>query len=453
MKCSSMSFLRRSLRSAALACGVSLLLAGAGLQARAQTDAGDKSDPITKVDKTDKTDKTVDKTAPTSVGEEIISQTQPIKANYVISVSVVGEPDPSGTYAVDASGNINVKYAGIMQPIKVIGKTPAQTAAAIADYLKVYVKNPQVTVTIVSVPRPVIFIGGAVRNSGPLVIGNEVTLIDVLSRVDPTENSDLSRVNILRHIKVGNEDKVTTLTFNFDKFFRPAPGETPDETQNPVLKDKDRIIVAFKTLPSKGTVSVFGEVEKTQRDIPLPTGQTMTVREAVNIVGGTRNDANRKQVIIRRVGEDRPLVVDLDKAEQGDVVNNITLKPDDTIYVEKLENNSYININGGFVKPGKLIYDKRTTLTQAIGEVGGVAPFAKEGNGVIFRHPDNDAKHSQIIPFNYRDIAKGKAQDIELLAGDSIMLPTGQPPRSRDIFDYVGVFSSVLYTGLLLRSF
>ncbi len=104
---------------------------------------------------------------PASVGEEAISQTQPIKANYVISVSVVGEPDPSGSYAVDGNGNINVKYAGIMQPIKVIGKTPAQTATAIADYLKVYVKNPQVTVTIVGVPRPVIFIGGAVRNSRP----------------------------------------------------------------------------------------------------------------------------------------------------------------------------------------------------------------------------------------------------------------------------------------------
>ncbi len=280
-----------------------------------------------------------------------------------------------------------------------------------------------------------------------------MTLIDVLSRVDPTENSDLSRVSILRHVKVGNEDKVTPLTFNYEKFYRPAAGEMPDESQNPVLKDKDRIIVAFKTLPSKGTISVFGEVEKTQRDIPLPTGQTLTVREAVNLVGGTRIAANRKQVIIRRVGEDRPLIVDLDKAEQGDVVNNITLKPDDTVYVEKLENNSYININGGFVKPGKQVYDKRTTLTQAIGEAGGVAPFAKETNGIIFRHPDNDAKHSQIIPFSYRDIAKGKAQDIELLAGDTITIPTGTQPRGRDIFDYASAFSSVLYTGLLLRSF
>ena len=453
MKFSLVSHARRTLRAAILACGVGLLLGVPALQSQAQTtDAGDKSNPLTKQEKTDNTDRTADKVAG-SVGEEIISQSQPIKVNYVISVSVVGEPDPSGTYAVDASGNINIKYAGIMQPIKVSGKTPAQTAVAIADALKVYVKNPQVSVTIVSVPRPVIFIGGAVRNSGPLVIGNEVTLIDVLSRADPTENADLSRVSILRHTKVGTEDKVTTLTFNYDKFYRPAAGETPDESQNPVLKDKDRIIVAFKTLPSKGTISVFGEVEKTQRDIPLPTGQTLTVREAVNLVGGTRVSANRKQVIIRRVGEDRPLVVDLDKAEQGDVVNNITLKPDDTVYVEKLENNSYININGGFVRPGKQVYDKRTTLTQAIGEAGGVAPFAKEKDGIIFRHPDNDAKHSQIIPFSYRDIAKGKAQDVELLPGDTITIPTGTPPRGRDIFDYVGLVSSVAYLGLLVRGF
>lgn len=453
MKCSSFLPKRVGVRSLIMACGLGLLLSGASLSARAQgLDTGDKTDSLIKTDKTDKTDKSIDKST-SSVGEEAISQTQPIKAGFVISVTVVGEPDPSGTYGVDANGNINVKYAGIMQPIKALGKTPAQTAAAIADYLKVYVKNPQVTVTIVGVPRPVIFIGGAVRNSGPVAIGSDVTLIDVLSRADPTENSDLSRVNILRHTKVGNEDKVTTLTYNFDKFFRPAPGETPDETQNPVLKDKDRIIVGFKTLPSKGTISVFGEVEKTQRDIPLPTGQTLTVREAINLVGGTRLAANRKQVIIRRVGEDRPLTIDLDKAEQGDVVNNITLKPDDTVYVEKLENNSYINVNGGFVKPGKIVYDKRTTLTQAIGEAGGVAPFAKENNGVIFRHSDNDAKHSQIIPFNYRDIAKGKAQDIDLQPGDTITLPAGQAPKGRDAFDYIGAVSSIAYFGLLLRGF
>ena len=416
----------------ALTLGASLLLSIGSVQARAQaTDTPDKPNPNTP------------KTAPSTLGDDTISQTQTIKANYVLNVSVVGEADPSGQYSVDPAGNINIKYAGIMTPLKVIGKTPMQTVAIITEFLKTYVKNPQVSVTIVGVPRPIIFVNGAVRNSGPLVIGSEVTLIDVLSRAEIAENADLTRVSIQR--RNPGDDKVTFLTINFEKFFRPAMGDTPDETQNPVLKDKDRILVPSKTRPGLGTISVFGEVEKTLRDIPLPSTQTLTVREAINLVGGTRTDANRKAVIVRRIGEDRPLIIDLDKAEQGDLVNNITLRPDDTVYVEKLENNAYINVDGGFIKPGKLIYDKRTTLTQAIMESGGLAPFAKEKEGVIFRHPDNDAKHTQTILFNFKNIAKGKAPDIELQPGDSVSVPAGTPPRQRDLLDYLGAVGFLGY--------
>lgn len=386
--------------------------------------------------------------APTSPVDEVISQSQTIKPGFVIGVTVVGEADPSGQYQVDPAGNINIKYSGIMTPIKVLGKTPTQVTASIVDYLKVYIKNPQVTVAIVGVPRPVIFIGGAVKQSGPLVIGSDVTLMDVLSRAEWIETADLTNVRIYRRTGVG--DAVAPLVVNFEKFYHPAPGDTPDESQNPVLKDKDRIVVPSKVRSGIGTISVFGEVEKTQRDIPLPANQTLTIREAINIVGGARIDANRKAVIIRRVGEDRPLVIDLDKAEQGDLVNNITLRADDTVYVEKLENNAYIVINGGVVKPGKLIYDKRTTLTQAIAESGGLAPFAKDKECTIFRHPDNDAKHSQIITFNFQLISKGKAPDIELQPGDAIMIAPGVAPRqARDVLD---VLSSIGGLGYLLRA-
>jgi len=382
--------------------------------------------------------------------DEVISQTQPIKAGFVINVVVTGENEPSGTFQVDAAGNIAIKYDKTTAPIKVIGKTPTEVTALITTYLKTYLKEPKVTVTIVGVPRPVIFIGGAVRVSGPLSIGSEVTLIDVLSRAEILENADLSRVVIYRHPE--GSDKSTVLTYNFEKYFRPAPGEMPDETQNPTLKDKDRIVVPAKNRPGQGTVSVFGEVEKTQRDIPLPPTQSLTIREAINLVGGARASANRKAVIVRRVGEDRPLVIDLDKAEQGDLVNNISLHPDDTVYVEKLENNAYVNVIGGVVKPGKLVYDKRTTLTQALSESGGLAPGAKEKEGVIFRHPDGDAKHTQTINFNFQSISKGKAPDIELQPGDSVVIPSTipspRPPR-----DFLDILQAVSGIGYLIRYF
>ena len=437
----------RVLKTLPLTLGLALSVSIVAPRANAQTadTTQDKTaKPPTTTDAAQPTTPAAPRSAPVSLADDVISQTQPIKPGFVISVSVVGEPDPSAQYQVDQAGNINIKYAGIMTPVKVLGLTPAQALVKIADFLKTYVKNPQVSLIIVQVPRPVVFVNGAVRGSGPLTIGSDITLLDVLSRAELTENADLTQVRIQR--RVDGTDQTTTQIYNFEKYYRPAAGEMPDDLQNPLLKDKDRIFVQSKTRPGLGTISVFGEVEKTQRDIPLPSTQTITVREAVNLVGGTRTGANRKAVVIRRVGEDRPLIIDLDKAEQGDVVNNITLKPDDTVYVERLENNSYINVNGGLVKPGKQVYDRRTTLTQAVEEAGGVAPFAKEKEGVIYRHPDGDAKHSQIIAFNYKDISKGKAPDIELQPGDSVFIQAGVAPRpTRDALDLVSAVGSAAF--------
>ena len=139
-------------------------------------------------------------------------------------------------------------------------------------------------------------------------------------------------------------------------------------------------------------------------------------------------------------------MIDLDKAEQGDLVNNIDLRPDDAIYVEKLENNAYINVNGGWVKPGKYVYDKRTTLTQAIQEAGGPAPYSKIKECRVERHPDNDPKNTRIIAFNYDQLSKGKSPDIELQPGDSVWITPGVPPPPRpDIFTYLNGLSSLSF--------
>ena len=139
-------------------------------------------------------------------------------------------------------------------------------------------------------------------------------------------------------------------------------------------------------------------------------------------------------------------MIDLDKAEQGDLVNNIDLRPDDAIYVEKLENNAYINVNGGWVKPGKYVYDKRTTLTQAIQEAGGPAPYSKTKEGRVERHPDNDPKNTRIITFNYEQLSKGKSPDIELQPGDTVWITPGVPPGPKpDIFTFLNGISTASF--------
>lgn len=394
-----------------------LMIGVSGFAPRALADAADDT-------KADKTEKTQPARGSIVIGDDSIDPNQPIKPDFVINVTVAGEPDPSGNYKVDALGNVSVRYAGIMVPVSVKNMSPAQAQDAIASFLKTYIKNPVVKVTIMEMPRPTVFIGGAVRNNGQVIINSDTTLLDVITRAEYTDASDLSQVKIIR------KDQPTPIYVDFEKFIRSKQGEKVDESLNPVLKDKDRIWVTARNSPGAvGTISVFGEVTHPTPSVPLRASAPMTIREVINLAGGATQTADRHRVSVRRSGVDKPLIIDLDRAEQGDLVNNIELKPDDTVYVEKLENNAYININGGFVRPGKLIYDKRTTLTQAIAEVGGVAPYSKTRKGVIERHPDNDPKHTRMIAFNFDDILAGKAQDIELQAGDALYIVPGAPPR------------------------
>jgi protein involved in polysaccharide export with SLBB domain len=393
--------------------------------------------------KADKTEHAQPAKGPIVIGDDAIDPGQAIKSDFTINVMVAGEPEPSGNYKVDSLGNINIRYAGVMRPIAVKGLSPIQAQDAIAAYLKTYIKSPVVKVTIMDMPHLSVYIGGAVKITGPVIINSDTTLLDVITRAEYTETSDLSQVMIVR------KDQPAPIYVNFEKFIRSRRGEKVDEGLNPLLKDKDRVWITSRAVPvSAGTISVFGEVTRPTAAVQLRPATPLTVREVINLAGGAMPTADRHRISIRRVGIDRPLIIDLDKAEQGDLINNIELKADDTVYVEKLEANAYINVNGGVVRSGRVVYDKRTTLTQAIEEAGGMAPYAKSKEGIIIRHPDNDPTHTRTIKFNYENIVRGKQPDIELQAGDALYIPPGGAPRQAPgLLDYLGVFgtASVLF--------
>jgi polysaccharide export outer membrane protein len=409
--------------------------------------------PATETPKADDTTKketvpTIGRNSPTVIGDDSIDPNQPIKPSFLISVTVVGEPDPSGNYQVDSVGNVLIRYTGIQTPVMVKGLNVTAAADKIAAALKTYIKNPQVTVSIVAIPRPTVFVGGAVKSPGPVIISQDTTLIDLLSRVEWLETADLSQVRLTRHSKDANgEEKRNVTVLHVDQYIKVQLGQIPDEKQNPTLQDKDTIFVPFRLAHGNGVIAVGGEVVHPLTNINLRDNPPMTVREAINLAGGTTTGANRTAVSIRRVGADRPLLIDLEKAEQGDIVNNVELKPDDAIYVEKLENNAYINVDGGFVKPGKIVYDKRMTLTQVVGEVGGPLPYAKTKQGRIFRHPDGDPKHTQVICFNWGDIRNGKSGDIEMQPGDTLLIDPGQPSttiKGLDFFNVMGALGNMI---------
>lgn len=378
---------------------------------------------------------------PVPANEEEIDPNQPLVIGSVINVTVEKEAEPSGSYVIHPAGDILLHIADTMLSITVKGQTTAQAAEMITGCLKTYIRYPHVVVTLIAVPRPVVQIGGAVRISGPVTISSTTTLADVVSRAEWTANANLAQVRLVRRTLAEGREKIVVLTLHLDTYMRPELGIAPDEAQNPVLQNKDSIFVPFKSLAAKGVITISGAVNKPQTDMPLRANPPLTLREAISLSGGITADADRKKVTVRRAGTDQPILIDLDKAEQNDPTANLTLMPNDSVYVERLDAALYYTIHGGVTKGGKFPFDRPITLTQALMTAGGLSPFAHDKQGYILRCPDG--VHTHVINFNWQQILAGKAGDIALKPGDNVWIAPGVPGRSMDFFGILSTLGSL----------
>lgn len=354
---------------------------------------------------------------------------QPIKPGFQLSINTSSpagpEPSMSGVFTVDGSGNISMPQ--LLGTVNLRGLTPPQAEDKLAGLLKPYVVQPKVSVSILSVPKPVVILSGAVLRGGSVTISDGTTLAELLTVAGFSDNCDLSRVRIVHR---DEKNLRTTNEYDFLRWLKPNPGQKPDDTQNPVLQDRDLLYVPFKVLPGTGQVVVQGEVVR-PGIVPLRVGVPVDLREALSLSGGPTPQADHRQVQVRRLGVEKTLIVDLDKAEAGDGLNNLILQPDDIIYVQKLAPDAFVNLNGAFVRPGRLPYSKPVMLTQVIADAGGLAPGARDFEGRVFRHVNGptDPTKTQVIAFNYRQIRSNKASDLLIEPGDTVEIPQGAVPR------------------------
>ena len=97
--------------------------------------------------------------------------------------------------------------------------------------------------------------------------------------------------------------------------------------------------------------------------------------------------------------------------------------PDATVTVMLRQINSLrAYVIGKVNKPGQFPIDLETTTMQLLAMAGGLNPFAATGKIYILRHQDGKMTK---IPFDYRDIEKGKnlEQNILIKRGDVIIVP------------------------------
>ena len=86
-------------------------------------------------------------------------------------------------------------------------------------------------------------------------------------------------------------------------------------------------------------------------------------------------------------------------------------------------NSEKFNILGQVAKPGSYPITNSATVLDAIALAGGCRDFAKRASIYILRrNPDGGESR---IPFNYKDVIKGKnmAQNVKLRPHDTIVVP------------------------------
>ena len=97
----------------------------------------------------------------------------------VIRVTVWKEPEVSQTVVVRTDGNISLP---LINEVKVSGMTPLQIQDLIAEKLKGFLTNPQVTVTVIEIRSKRAFITGEVARPGTYSLNAQTTVLQLIAQ-------------------------------------------------------------------------------------------------------------------------------------------------------------------------------------------------------------------------------------------------------------------------------
>jgi polysaccharide biosynthesis/export protein len=103
-------------------------------------------------------------------------------------------------------------------------------------------------------------------------------------------------------------------------------------------------------------------------------------------------------------------------------LQNYISEPEVTVIVQQI-NSQKFNVLGQVARPGLYPLTNSPTVLDAIGLAGGFRDFAKQKSIYILRkNPDGGQSR---LPFNYKDVVKGKNQEqnVKLQPGDTVVVP------------------------------
>jgi polysaccharide export outer membrane protein len=217
----------------------------------------------------------------------------------VLRVTVFGQPDLLTEGRVSDRGSIGLPLVG---EVKVTGSTPTEAANRIAEALREgkYLKNPQVTVAVLTARSRQVSVLGMVARPGRYVIEDpKGGITEVIAAAGGITAGANETVTVIRD---GDPKKVNTLAGDFEL----KPGDTIYVDRGP-------------------TFYIYGEVTRAGA---YPVQPGLTVMQAISLSGGITPRGSERRLKLRRPGPDGS-VVETDAKLQDQV------KADDVIFVRE----------------------------------------------------------------------------------------------------------------------
>jgi polysaccharide biosynthesis/export protein len=156
---------------------------------------------------------------------------------------------------------------------------------------------------------------------------------------------------------------------------------------------------------------------------PIPS--PMTLLEAIAVAGGTLSVPGSSEELadLRRgfvVRQGQLVPVDFDRLlREGDLSQNIYLRPDDFVYVPSAASES-VYVLGAVRLPKPIGYSGQPTVVSAIANAGGTIKNAYLSHVAIVR---GSLAEPKIAVVDYKEIVSGKAPDVRLEPRDILYVP------------------------------
>ena len=156
-----------------------------------------------------------------------------IGAEDVLAIFVWKEPDMSKSVPVRPDGMISLPLIG---EVKAAGYTPVQLQGVLADAMKKYVSDPQVTVVVDKIGSLNFNIVGEVGHPGYFPLTRRMTVLDAIAMAGGFKDfAKTKKVYVLRTAANGTQQR---LPFNYKEVIK---GKNPQ--QNIELQPRDTIVV------------------------------------------------------------------------------------------------------------------------------------------------------------------------------------------------------------------